>query len=282
MSRSLTWPTVPQRCGSPSLARFRSSRPLPGQPAAGARNRPACVRPADPAPNDYFRAPAGAGRAIPLATSRCRDVRGLRAGDARDSDRRARSLARSLRPSERPLTARLVRHGFSRAGSPARTTTLGGKRSPQPAGVARRTCVCREREGGAPLRRVYSPTRSGTRTPVGVSALTSGRAAGGRLGDEGGVLFPESGIEALVRQWVGDGCADSRGGPALPTSPSAGLRPIRRRPSRPSPDRASMLGRPRGSLDHETATSERPPPVLPSAASCDNGYQVRGGQSVYR
>ena len=44
------------------------------------------------------------------AMPRCR---GVGAGDARDSDRRARSPARSLRPSGRPLTARLVRHGLS-------------------------------------------------------------------------------------------------------------------------------------------------------------------------
>jgi hypothetical protein len=47
--------------------------------------------------------------AAALATSRCRDVRRLRTGSARDSDRRARSPARSLRPSAR----RLVRFAFA-------------------------------------------------------------------------------------------------------------------------------------------------------------------------
>ena len=40
---------------------------------------------------------------------------GRAGGEARDSNRRARSAARSLRPSGRPLTARLVRHVSDRA-----------------------------------------------------------------------------------------------------------------------------------------------------------------------
>ncbi len=44
-------------------------------------------------------------------------------------------------------------------------------------------------------------------------------------------------------QWVGGGFGSSRGAAAVPTSPSAGLLPIRRRPSRPSSDRESRLSR---------------------------------------
>ncbi len=43
-----------------------------------------------------------------------------------------------------------------------------------------------------------------------------------------------------------DACRGSRGASAVPASPSAGLSPIRRRPSRPSPDRACTTGRRRG------------------------------------
>ena len=40
-----------------------------------------------------------------------------------------------------------------------------------------------------------------------------------------------------------DAWGGARGALSVPTSPSAGVRPIRRRPSGPSPDRASMLSR---------------------------------------
>ena len=80
------------------------------------------------------------------------------------------------------------------------------------------------------VRGVAARNRARRRSPVTGSGCGSPRAA----------LRPSSG------QGVGDGCGDSRGVPAPPTSPSAGLRPIRRRPSRPSSDRPSMLGRLRG------------------------------------
>ena len=49
-----------------------------------------------------------------MSTSRCHDVCSSPAGDPRDRDRRARSPARSLRPSGRPLAPRFGRHRLSR------------------------------------------------------------------------------------------------------------------------------------------------------------------------
>ena len=56
--------------------------------------------------DDSFDWGARRRRAIALATSRCRDIRNLRAADARDSDRRARLRALSPRPSGRPSGSR--------------------------------------------------------------------------------------------------------------------------------------------------------------------------------
>ena len=72
--------------------------PRPGQPAAGARNRPACVRPAAPAPNDSFRAPAGAGRAIRLARG-CRVITVSSGGLRGRSQLEVRSGLRNRRES---------------------------------------------------------------------------------------------------------------------------------------------------------------------------------------
>ena len=71
--------------------------------------------------HDRFHSAAGAGGASASATSRCRDAYSLRAADARDSDRHARSPRRWLRPSGRPLAARLVRHGFAHHAEASRT-----------------------------------------------------------------------------------------------------------------------------------------------------------------
>ncbi len=63
-----------------------------------------------------FNSAAGADGTIGSATSRCRDAIAtprrlqLRGGRCPDSDRQARSPARSLRPSGRPLTSRFLRH----------------------------------------------------------------------------------------------------------------------------------------------------------------------------
>ena len=55
-------------------------------------------------------------------------------------------------------------------------------------------------------------------------------------------LSPRAESRPSSGQGVGDACRRARGASALPTSPSAGLRPIWRRPSRPSPNRASIPG----------------------------------------
>lgn len=56
-------------------------------------------------------------------------------------------------------------------------------------------------------------------------------------------VVSDSGIYALVRSG-GPRCCWSRGAVALRTAPAAGVLPLRRRPSRPSPQRESRLGRP--------------------------------------
>jgi hypothetical protein len=64
--------------------------------------------------NNRFRCTAQPAAATARATSRSRDVSSYRAGDARNSESQARSPARSLRPSGRPLAPGLVRHGCGR------------------------------------------------------------------------------------------------------------------------------------------------------------------------
>jgi hypothetical protein len=76
-------------------------------------------------PDYRFPAFAPLERATALATSRCRDVRALRTGECGDSDCRARSPARSLRPSEHPPAAWLVCHACDHAGRAGPTIASG-------------------------------------------------------------------------------------------------------------------------------------------------------------
>jgi hypothetical protein len=180
--------------------------------------------------------------------------------------RRDDCIARTMRKSDRtkvPAVAALllssdlrllVRHGCSRAESPARTTaSASGDRS----APVSRGGPAYLRSGRSERRRERVRRRSGGRHERGSGRRRSRRAwrRSPVRRSPRAVSSPSSG------QGVGDGCAYSRGVPALPTSPSAGLRPIRRRPSRPSPDRASMLGRSGDSLNQQRPT------FLTSAAS---------------
>ena len=80
------------------------------------------------------------------------------------------------------------------------------------------------------------------------------------------ILVSESDLAALVRPGGRRRCCGSRGESAVPTSPSAGLSPLRRRPSRPSPDRACTTGRRRG-IAHSYIFSFGNSPTR--ARSCD-------------
>ena len=161
-------------------------------------------------------------------------------------------IARTMRkPNHARLTAAvallfwsgvrlLVRHGCSRAESPARTTALAsGERSAS--GVARRTWVPEERPVGVPPGARSTTKQRPARARFGRRLSQAGQAP--ESGDGIRVRFSEGVSSPSSGQGVGDGCADSRGGPALPASPAAGLLPIRPRPSRPAPDREWGLGR---------------------------------------
>ena len=83
--------------------RDRRYRPLPDRLAARAPGVSA-------GPHERFHRSPVAELTSAMATSRCRGVWSLGAADGPVSDRRNRSRSRSLWPSGRPLTPRLVRH----------------------------------------------------------------------------------------------------------------------------------------------------------------------------
>ena len=152
---------------------------------------------------------------------------------------------------------------------------IGKWRSPAPAGVARRPCVSEERSVRAQQGARSTTKQRPARARFGASPLASGarrrsRVTGCGCGSPRAVLSPSCG------QGVGDGRADSRGVLALPTSPSAGLRPIRRRPSGPSSDRASMLGRSGDSLTQQSQLLERRPSARSSRAASTARQPGRG------
>jgi hypothetical protein len=163
------------------------------------------------------------------------------------ADRSARALRRRSTTPAAPAPARALPRIQSR-GVARGDDCIGQWRPPAPAGVAWRTCASEEGSVGAPQGALSTTKQRLARARFGASPLASGSGAEVPWRDRGGspraVLSPSSG------QGVG-GCGYSRGVPALPTSPSAGLRPIRRRPCGPSPDRASMLGRSGDSLNHK-------------------------------
>ena len=122
-----------------------------------------------------------------------------------------------------------------------------GRRS-EPASVATRCCMHPRQ------RRRQSP--GGTR-PAPSGAAPSGDAIGAsrpqgarckrrrlpRSASPGRCCSPRAGSTPSSGCVAGGRCRDSRGVLALPASPSAGVAPIRRRPSRPSPDRGWRLSR---------------------------------------
>jgi hypothetical protein len=73
--------------------------------------------------------------------------------------------------------------------------------------------------------------------------------AGEAPGRDGGVSSPSAESRPSSGSVAGGCGCGARGVLALQASPSAGVAPIRRRPSRPSPDRDWMLSSPGGSLD---------------------------------
>ena len=180
-------------------------------------------------------APAGTIKPVPRssdaaarrATVSDPDVALLSSPTSRRAGRERATIASALAAAPASLC---LCHGCGRAESPARTTALASgdrQRRPVSRGGAtylrssrseRRRERVRRRSSGPAVRGVASRKRARRRSPVTGSGCGSTRA----------VLSPSS------AQGVGDRCGDSRGVPALPTSPSEGLRPIRRRPSGPS------------------------------------------------
>ena len=222
-------------------------------------------------------APAGTIKPVPRssdaaarrATVSDPDVALLSSPTSRRAGRERATTASALAAAPASLC---LCHGCSRAESPARTTALASgdrQRRPVSRGGAtylrssrseRRRERVRRRSSGAAVRGVASRKRARRRSPVTGSGCGSTRA----------VLSPSSG------QGVGDRCGDSRGVPALPTSPSAGLRPIRRRPSGPSSDRASMLGRSGDSLNQQSQLLERGPSARSSRTASTARQPGRG------
>ena len=170
--------------------------------------------------------------------------------------------------SRRLVTASLQCHGSRRAESAARTTALAsGDLQPRQVPAHLRGV------GWSVVGSAFDDEATAGTSAVRGVVLASGPGGpvtGSGCGSPRAVSTPSSG------QGVGDACADSRGGPALPTSPSAGLRPIRRRPSRPSSDRASMLGRSGGLANQQTQLPERRPSARSSRTASTARQPERG------
>ena len=120
----------------------------------------------------------------------------------------------------------ILRHDCSRAQS-TRRTPQRREAIAKACGVASRIC-CREEErpSGTRRERVFDSAAGSTSAVRDLgSRERTHRGRRSQLAGPG-CCSPRRASSPSSGQWAGDGCADSRGVPALPTSPSAGLRPI--------------------------------------------------------